>query len=261
MTDTRQTEATAGLIAHVLFGATVAILFLVGALALDLIPFFDGKPLQSAIHDGQALPVYFFGFLVLLAVFSLITTWEMGRSSARTGNPIRSQAALTVLFGAFVAWVNIVVSMLFVSTLVSTGRFDATVDLALESFVFLVIGAIPVTGLGIFTASFSRDHYLRLDGAVPDPVVARFAPATPYAAAAPSDDAPIAHPSGGNGGGLVRTPDTPPLYGGGGQATVMANRIEQFPIDCPGCSEQFLAEGERPLRIECPSCGKSGTIR
>lgn len=260
MTDTRQTEATAGLIAHVLFGATVAVLFLVGAIALDLIPFFDGKPLQRSIQDGQAFPVYFFGFLVLLGVFTLITTWEMGRSSARTGNPIRSQAAFTVLFGAFVAWVNIVISMLFVSTLVSNGRFDATVDLALESFVFLVIGVIPVTGLGVLTASFSRDHYLRLDGVTPVPATASVGDATPPLAADPHEDPSIArHPTGGNGGAMPTV--TSPVYSGGGQATVMASRLEQFPIDCPGCFEQFLVEGERPLRIECPSCGKTGTIR
>lgn len=42
-----------------------------------------------------------------------------------------------------------------------------------------------------------------------------------------------------------------------------ATPVDELLLRCPGCSETFTVSdsGERPLRHECPHCGRAGVIR
>lgn len=82
-------------------------------------------------------------------------------------------------------------------------------------------------------------------------------------AATPPPPAPPEERAAAPVDGAVATADAPPSEAPAAAAPVVDAEppaIERLTVKCPRCSTQFVAEGVRPIPIQCPSCGLAGKL-
>ena len=262
-----QREATFGMLTYLLVGASVAVTILLGSILVGTEAVRDalsGAALHTWIRSGEAFLTYTTAFLVFLPFAVLGIAAVMGRRAATTGNDVGGQAALTTLFGVIVAWVSVSAALLLASAVIgvegTNSAFAEVSDLVLEGFLYIGLAMLPLLGLAAVTARFVRSAFIATDDLVP---MAR------------------AMPMGGGGAGVASAgfdaamddepasawPGVTVEHGGLREdhgrmmMEVPSTALFEHPVDCPRCNANFTVSGDRPLRIECPECGKTGTVR
>lgn len=234
-----------GLTGYLLAGLTLGITFLLvhGALGVTAIAEAVGSAVTTSIRDGSSLTITLLAFFVLLPFFTVGIAALMGRHGAHTGQGAAGAAALTALIGVPLLWVNLAIAALVVGAIhgsqAISGAFDNVVDSLLASAVALLFALGPLVGLAA--------------------LVAGRAAAWSQATAAATGAAPMST-------GYAETYGAPeegahaleePARGAAPEPAA----LHEHPVDCPRCGNSFSVSGERPLRIECPECGKTGMIR
>ncbi len=223
-------EGTIGLLTYLLIAGAVAVNLVLGALLVGADTVSDrlsNPVLGDWLESGEAFSASAVAFLVFLPFAVLGVSGLMGRRAAMSGNAVRGAAALNALIGVLISWTLFALGLLIASYLGGVdgkdSEWEAITDLVLEGYLFVLIALLPLMGAAALTAGFVKDAF--------DPGV--YARDLMQAGSASETPGPMLAPSAPS----------------------------SFPVDCPDCSTRFLAEGARPLRIACPTCGKTGTIR
>lgn len=243
-----RSEATFGILTFLLAGGALALPLLLGTLLVGsevVAEAIGGTRMHEAVTDGSLYLTAMVAFMVALPLVALGTAAMMGRRAATTGNDVKGAAALTTLFGGLIAWVDLIIAMLLSAALVSD--FNVVFDIVMESLVYLLIGILPLMGIAALVAALFQDAFL--GGSTP---------AVAATGAAPVQPSPYEPTPGPSGFTYAPEPGPEDAYADPGHP---GEALEEHEIDCPRCNARFAVSGERPMRIECPQCGKTGTIR
>lgn len=236
-------EATLGILTFLLLGAAIGAALLLATAVTGSDAFGDlmGAGLHDGLTSGDAFVTVLFAFFMAVPFFALFVAALMGARAARTGNKVGGTSALTALYGIPLLWVNIALAMLL-SAAVGSANFDQVLDLVIESIVPLILVTGATVGFAALTGSLVRDAFT--------------VPGTRRTSATPTTEVPPPQ---------EQAHIEPPAAGGAPAGDASQERrgreLRDYPLHCPRCQAHFTVSGERPLRIECPQCGKTGLIR
>lgn len=224
-------EGTLGFLTYLLVSAAIATTFLLGALLVgsslvqDRVSF---PSLGDTLDSGLAYVMALVAFFVVIPVVTAGVAALFGRRAGITGLPLRGASALNALVGVPVSYIMFAIAMLIASGLVGEdgqrSAFSAVLDLTVEGFLFMLIALGPLVGFAALVTGAIEKSFVGTD---------------------------TAHTDYAEYGGHGHAHEHPPAHDHG----------DHIHITCPRCHTEFTAEGERPLRIVCPNCGKTGTMR
>lgn len=236
--------------------------------------------MARAFTEGYGQRGIIMGYLAAMPLVALLIAALLGmRAATVPQEDIGRTATIATLYGMPILWANVAVGAILAAALIgwteSTDKdvFDRVFQMFRGTFFFMVFA----TGITAAFAAFVATSFERAFGRAQQSP----APIHPTAAAAPPpaediyETPPTAAPPGASPW-PTEAPSPPPAYeepepaytepvAGPPAAEPPADapygkELVDFPLDCPRCGHGFVVNGARPLRIQCPKCGKSGTI-